>query len=210
MSHAWVVVAAHTQPLAVAIVNDPDPPDPATVALAGVRTYEHVFAAWVTVKGFPATVNVAVRWTVSVLGATVNVTVPVPLPLALPVIVIHVNVLVVVHEQPAAVVTVVDPFAPPATTDCDVGESENVQPVGSCVTVNVRPAIVAVAVRCKVVVLGGALKVTVPLPFPLAPLVSVSHPVLLTAVHVQPAAVVTAVEGAPPLEPTFCDTGEIV
>jgi hypothetical protein len=36
VSHGWVVVAAQTQPLAVAIVNDPDPPVPATVALVGV------------------------------------------------------------------------------------------------------------------------------------------------------------------------------
>jgi hypothetical protein len=169
-----------------------------------------VFAAWVTVKDFPATVNVPLRWTVRVLGATVNVTVPLPTPLALPVIVIHAKALVAAHEQPAPVVTAIDPFAPAAATDCEVGEIEDVQPVGSCVTVNVRPAIVAVAVRCDVVVFGAALKVTVPLPVPLAPLVRVSQAVLLTAVHVHPAVVVTAVEGDPPLEPTFCDTGEIV
>ena len=137
-------------------------------------------------------------------------TVPLPTPLELPVSVIHAKALVAVHEQPPPVVTAIDPFPPAAATDCEVGEIEDVQPAGSWVTVNVCPAIVAVAMRCDVVVLGAALKVTVALPLPLAPLVRVSQAVLLTAVHVQPATVVTAVEGAPPLEPTFCDAGEIV
>ena len=98
-------------------------------------------------KDFPATVNVPVRWRLSAFGATVNVTVPLPLPLVLPVNVIHANELDADQEHPGAAVTVVDPVAPAAATDCDVGEIENVQPAGSCVTVNVRPAIVAVAVR---------------------------------------------------------------
>ena len=41
--------------------------------------------------------------------------------------------------------------------------------------------------------LATALKVTVPLPFPLAPLLIVSHAALLTAVHVHPVAAVTPV-----------------
>ena len=36
--HDWLVVAAQTQPLAVATVNEPEPPTPSTVVLVGVRT----------------------------------------------------------------------------------------------------------------------------------------------------------------------------
>lgn len=146
----------------------------------------------------------------SEFGATVKETVPPPLPLELPLIVIHAKVLDADHEQPADVVTVVDALPPAATTDCDVGEIANVQPVGSWVAVNVRPAIVAVAVRCRDVVFGVAVNVTVPLPVPLAPLVSVSHAVLLAAVQAQPAVVVTVTDGAPPLESRFSDVGLIV
>ena len=47
--------------------------------------------------------------------------------------------------------------------------------------------------------MARTLNVTVPLPEPLAPLVTVIHELLETAVHVQPAAVVTVI-GPPPLE----------
>ena len=58
-----------------------------------------------------------------------------------------------------------------------------------------------VIVPLRDVPLGFAvvLNPTVPLPFPLAPLVTVSQPVLLlTAVHPQPAAAVTSVKPGPP------------
>jgi hypothetical protein len=48
-----------------------------------------------------------------------------------------------------------------------------------------------------------ALNATVPVPLPLAPLVTVSHDVLLlTLVHVQPASVVTVAEPVPPATAT--------
>ena len=94
-------------------------------------------AAWVTVKVFPAIVNVPVRCTVVELGATVKVAVPLPEPLAPLVTVIHVNPVDAVHVQPAVVVTVEETLPPAAATDCEVGEIEYVHPVGACVTVNV-------------------------------------------------------------------------
>jgi hypothetical protein len=64
--------------------------------------------------------------------------------------------------------------------------------------VNVWPAIVAVPVRGSVAVLAVALRFTVPLPVPVAPLVTVSQLVLLlTAVHEQPVGAVTLVEIVP-------------
>ena len=50
----------------------------------------------------------------------------------------------------------------------------------------VWPPIVTVPLRCNVLLLAVTLKVTVPLPLPLAPPVTVIHPLLLAAVHEQP------------------------
>ena len=60
---------------------------------------------------------------------------------------------------------------------------------------NVWPAIVSVPLRGDVLGLADALKPTLPLPLPLAPLVTVSHPVLLlTPVQAHPVGAVTFVE----------------
>ena len=70
-------------------------------------------------------------------------------------------------------------------------------------TVNVCPPIVSVPLRWLVLVLAAALNATVPLPLPLAPLVTVSQDVLLlTPVHEQPVGAVTAVDPVPPLATT--------
>jgi hypothetical protein len=69
----------------------------------------------------------------------------------------------------------------------------------ACVTVNVCPAMVIVPVRCVVPPLLAAANATVPLPLPLAPLVTVSQEVLLlTPVHAHPVGAVTAVDPVPP------------
>ena len=58
---------------------------------------------------------------------------------------------------------------------------------------------VRVPVRCVVLGFAAALNATVPVPLPLAPLVTVSHEVLLlTPVHAHPASVVTVVDPVPP------------
>ena len=75
-----------------------------------------------------------------VLAATVNVAVPGPLALAGEVRVIHEALLSAVHEQPAAVVTVMlVPLPPPAPIDWLPGEIENEQLGGAAawLTVNV-------------------------------------------------------------------------
>jgi hypothetical protein len=69
---------------------------------------------------------------------------------------------------------------------------------------------VIVPLRDAEPVLAAALKVTVPLPFPLAPAVTVIHAALLAAVHTQPAGIVTASDPVPPPATTFWDAGEIV
>jgi hypothetical protein len=208
--HVWLLVAAHAQPAAAVTVNEPDAPAPAIVVFVGDSTYEHVLAAWVTVNVFPAIVNAPVRCTLTVLGATLNVTVPLPLPFAPAVMVIQLRVLDAVQAQPAPAVTLADPVPPAAGTDCELGEIAKVQVEAACVTVNVLPPTVAIAVRCRVVVLAAAENVTVALPVPLAGLVSVSHAVLVDAVHAQPVDVVNDVDAAPPFPATFCDVGESV
>ena len=68
----------------------------------------------------------------------------------------------------------------------------------ACVTVNVLPATVNVAVRVAVVVFAAALNATGPVPLPLAPEVTVSHAALLVAVQPHPVGAVTVTEPAPP------------
>ena len=102
---------------------------------------------------------------------------------------IHDVLLVAVHAHPSEVVTVDDPLAPANGTCCMlVGEMVNAHDVAFCVTLNVWPPIVIVPVRALVVGLADALNATVPVPLPLAPLVTVNHDVLLlTPVHAHPA-----------------------
>jgi hypothetical protein len=83
----------------------------------------HAAAAWVTVKVWPATVMVPVRWVVAVLAATLKVTVPLPDPVAVPVTVSQLALLVAVHVQPAAAVTLTDPVLAVAGADCETGVS---------------------------------------------------------------------------------------
>jgi hypothetical protein len=82
--------------------------------------------------------------------------------------------------------------------------------IPDCVTVNVLPAMVSVPVRDAVDVLAAVEKLTVPLPAPVAPAVTVIQLSLLTAVQLQPVGAVTAVLPVAPPEATDCDVGEIV
>src|SRR5207244_7607218 len=153
---------------------------------------------------------VPLRDVVDVFAAALNVTVPLPEPLAPAVIVIHVSVVVAVHEQPAAAVTVTVPDPPPTATACDAGASVEVHGTPACVTVNVLPAIVSVPVREVPAVFAATLNVTLPLPEPDAPVVTVIHVALLTAVHAQPVGAVTVVLPVPPPATTDWLVGEIV
>jgi hypothetical protein len=138
------------------------------------------------------------------LAVALYATDPPPLPLAPLVTVSHdVLLLTPVHAQPVGAVTAVEPVPPAATTDWLVGLIAYVQGAAACVTENVWPAIVSEPLRCVAFGFAAALNATVPVPLPLAPLVTVSHDVLLlTPVHAQPASVVTVVEPVPPAATT--------
>ena len=82
-------------------------------------------------------------------------------------IVNHDALLVAIHVQPAPAVTATVPDPPVALVDCELGLIEKAHGA-ACVTVKVCPAIVRVSVR-SAPVFAAIVKVTVPLPLPLAP-----------------------------------------
>lgn len=128
---------------------------------------------------------------------------PLPLPLAPLVTESQVLLLAADHGQPVPAVTLVEAVPPAAGADRLVDEIANVHPAPLCVTVNVWPATVNVPLRGELLAFADALKPTLPLPLPFAPLVTVSQPVsLLTPVHAQPLGAFTAVEPAPPAAAT--------
>ena len=128
-------------------------------------------------------------------------------------IVNHAALLTAVHAQPAVVVTVTVVPGPPARRSTDSAARSRTHRHGgaaACVTVNVWPAIVSVPVR-SAPVFAAIVKSTDPLPVPLAPDVIVNHAALLTAVHAQPAVVVTVtVVPGPPAAPIDWLVGAIV
>lgn len=112
------------------------------------------------------------------------------------------GVAVLVHTHSAAAVTPNAPVTPVGGADTVVGVTvpqHGVVLAAGCVTVNVRPAIVAVPERWALPVLAATVMLTLPLPAPLEPALTVSHEALLVAVQVQELAAVTvAVVTSPP------------
>jgi hypothetical protein len=128
---------------------------------------------------------------VPVFAATVYDNCADPVRLLLPAMVIQAGTPATLHEQPGTVVTDSVFVAPAAVTETVAGVTVYVQDTPCCVTVNVRPAIATVPVRCDVAGFAAIVTLTVPFPLPLAPAVTVIHPALLTAVHAQPEVEVT-------------------
>jgi hypothetical protein len=125
--------------------------------------------------------------------------VPLPVPDAPLVTVSQVgSLLVAVHEHQLPVVTVTDVDPPPAASAADPGEIAYVHGAGACVTVNVWPAIVAVAERGPVL-LAATFSVTEPLPVPEPPPAMATHAgAELVAVHAHQLLVATATPTLPP------------
>jgi hypothetical protein len=127
------------------------------------------------------------------------------------VIVIHGEVVWAVHEHVAPADTVREPVPPPAAVDCVRGETAYVHGVAPAwATVNSRPAIVIVPARPPPL-FAATLNVTVPLPLPVLPDVTVIQGTLLVAVQPQPVAPVTVIgEPVPPLRPSNWNVGAMV
>jgi len=189
--HGALLTAVQLHPVAALTLLLPLPPAAVTDCVVGVIDGEHEAAACVTVNVAPAIVSVPVRLEATVFAATSKVTEPLPDPVAPPVRVIQAALLAPVHAQPVAAVTFPLPLPPAAAKDWPVGESDGEQAAAAWVTVNVAPAIVSVPVRLDATVFAATLKPTVPLPDPVAPLVTVIHAALLAAVHAQPVGMLT-------------------
>jgi hypothetical protein len=134
---------------------------------------------------------------VAVFAVALKVTVPLPEPLAPPLMVSQAASLVAAHVHPAGAVTPVvdDPAA--AGNVVEVGVTPKVQVMPLWVTVTAWPATVNVPTRCAVAVFAVASKVTVPLPFPVAPPLMVSQAASLVAVQAHPVVAATAAVDEP-------------
>jgi len=132
-----------------------------------------------------------------VFGSTLKATAPFPDPDAALVSVIHALLLAAVHGQPVPAVSVLLPSPPDAVNDWLVGDTTGEHEFPAWLTVKVVPAIVSVPLRPGPV-LAATSNVTAPLPDPAEPLVTVIHTLLLTAVHGQPAVIVSVVLPLPP------------
>jgi hypothetical protein len=203
-----LLVAVQLQPAWVVTPTLPVPPGSATDCDVEASEYVQAAAAWLTVNVLPPIVSVPLRGEVTVLASTVNDAVPLAVPLAPAVTVIQLALLTAVHAHPVTADTVADPEPPVAAALSDDGEIEGVQGAPASLTVNVWPPIVTVPLRGVVLVFAGALNPTVPLPLPLAPDVTVSHALLLVAVHAQPVGAVIPTLPVPPVPATDCDAAE--
>ena len=124
--------------------------------------------------------------------------------------VIHVGVPELVHVHPAEVVTVIVPVPPGCGGVNDRGATVKLHAAPFWVTVNVLPAIVRLAVRWVIAVLGATVTTTVPLPLPEAPDVTVSQEVPLVAVQPHPLATDTETfTDSPAAGAEFRTVGEI-
>ena len=133
-----------------------------------------------------------------------------PEPVPDPVTVTHDALVDDVHAQVDCVVTVIVPDAPVGAAVISDGVRANVQDALGSVIVNVRPAIVSVAVLAIEPVLEPATYPTVPEPVPVAPLEMLTHVEPLDAVQLQFDAVVTATVPLPPVAGRAWLVGEIV
>jgi hypothetical protein len=101
-------------------------------------------------NSLPATVIVALRAPVLVLGCTLKVTVPLPVPLAPDSMLIHDGAdEVAVHEQPADAVTAIVSTMPAAEIDTLAGLMLNVHSRPAWLTMKVWPPIVIVPNRAE-------------------------------------------------------------
>jgi hypothetical protein len=164
----------------------------------------------VTTKLLPAIVSVAVRDCVVEFAAAVIPTLPEPVRPAPFEIVTHAEPPVALQLQLAPVVTFTVVLPPAAANDWLVGESVNEQGVPACVTVKVLVPIVTVPVRDAVPLFDATLSVTEPDPTPLAPVVTVIHVALLTAVHAHVAALLTVTVSEPAVLASDWLAGEMV
>lgn len=92
--------------------------------------------------------------------------VPGPVPVAPETIVIQLGPVTVEYEHPAGVFTVTDPEPPFGGHEASGAPRITVQLAALCVALNVCPAIVALSMSEELLLFGGMVNVTEPLPVP--------------------------------------------
>lgn len=190
--HETGLVAVHAHAPGSVTATEAEPPLEPTDALTGAIVDEQVTPACVTVNVWPPIVTVPVRLVRAVFAAMLYATVPSAFPLPPDAIEIHDAEDVAVHAQPARVSTLTVPLVASAGAETLTGEIENVQVWPACVTTNDWPAIAIEPVRDDVLGLAATLYPTWPLPFPVAPDVTVIQESVVAAVHAHPVAEDTA------------------
>lgn len=206
--HVALSVAVHPQPVAAVTVTVALVADAPRLAEAGANVGAHGAPAWVTVNVLPPIVSVPVRGVVVGLAVTLNVTDPLPVPVDPALIVIQPALLVAL--QPQAAVTATVPLPAVDVMFVEAGEIVGTHGVPAWLTVNVEPAIVNVPVRLVVAPLAATVKVAAPGPVPEAPVLTVIHGALLTAVHRQPVPTVTVLLPGPPPPAIASEVGEML
>jgi hypothetical protein len=210
VTHEEDSVAVHAQPVAAVTVTVPLLADEPTLAESGASVGAQGAPACVTVKVWPPIVSVPLRGVVVEFAVTLKVTEPLPVPVAPALMVIQPALLAAVQPQPADAVTATVPLPALAVMFADAGEIVGTHGIPAWFTVNVEPAIVTVPVLPVVALLAATVKVADPGPELEAPVLTVIHEALLTAVHRQPAATLTVVLAEPPPAAIDCDVGEIL
>ena len=224
ITHPALLAAVHPHVDADAVTaTDALPPPAATLWLDGEIENVHGGGggggapACVTVTPTPAMVSEPLR-SPPLFAAAVNAVDPAPVPDAPPVMVIHGAPLDAVHVQVDDEGEIAKlPLPPPVATACVEGDTLNVHGGGgggggaapAWFTVKVWPPIVTVPLRATSL-FAAAATVMLPLPVPLAPAVTLSHPTFAVAVHEHddPLAV-TAVVALPPSGGSLALDGEI-
>jgi hypothetical protein len=156
----------------------------------------------------PATVSVALR---AVPGFCAMVYEILVVPLRAPLeTVIHDGSPVTDQPQDVPVVTEIVPVRPDGAAEIVRGDTVAAQETPGCVTVNVRPAMVAVPLRCDVAVFAVTTTAAVPGPVLFEPFVTVIHDTLPAPDQRQVLPVDTAIAIVPPAALDVRELGEIV
>jgi hypothetical protein len=153
------------------------------------------------------------------LAATLNVTVPLPVPLVRPVRLIHDALLLADQSHDAGAPTEMELLvAPDARNDTSLGETATLQVMGvtggggaalACwVSFTVWSATTIEAARVVVAAFAATVKLTLPVPVPVVPAVSTTHPASACALHAQPLAAVTVILPLPPAAGMICSVTE--
>ena len=210
VTQAALLVADQPQPAGAVTPTLVDSPSTAKAFEPGEMVSVQATPTCVALKVLPAIVTVPVRAVLAGFAAALKVTVPLPEPEAPPVTVIQESLLVADQLQPVGAVTATPVDSPATANAFDPGEIVSVQAAPTWLALKVLPAMVTVPVRGVLPGFAEALSVTVPLPEPEAPPVTVIHPELLTADQLQPVGAVTAMLVDSPATANAADPGEIV